>query len=174
MTDDLIDYNQMVNGQSQKSSLLSVKDDCLVSSQRIDKHSPNMMISQNAFHSDLKSRLGVEESFKIDELGATDLVKDNLIQKDSQLKTDLLHVAIVDIYCNLKRFINKFTSAKMQGHGINVEENEAKMDSSFEIGEDEQRRLLKLGNLVLVDYVRSMIDLLVSNLEETHQSYSKL
>ena len=34
------------------------------------------------------------------------------------------------------------------------------------ITEEEQRRLLRLGNLVLIDYVRSMVDLLRQNLEE--------
>lgn len=34
------------------------------------------------------------------------------------------------------------------------------------VTEEEQKRLLRLGNLVLIDYVRSMVDLLRQNLEE--------
>ena len=36
------------------------------------------------------------------------------------------------------------------------------------MSEEEQKRLLRLGNLVLADYVRSMIDLLISNLDENY------
>ena len=36
------------------------------------------------------------------------------------------------------------------------------------MSEDEQKRLLRLGNLVLVDYIRSMVDILSQNLFETH------
>jgi hypothetical protein len=39
--------------------------------------------------------------------------------------------------------------------------------------EKEQKRLLSLGNLVLVDYVRSMIDLLLDYMNTTVQALEK-
>ena len=36
------------------------------------------------------------------------------VNKDIQLKSDLLHVAIVDIYLNLKKQINKYNKKGMQ------------------------------------------------------------
>lgn len=81
-------------------------------------------------------------------------------QKDQQLKTDLLHVAIVDIYCTLKKQINKYSS---QAHGAKVMQ-----EADEQMSEEEQKRLLRLGNLVLADYVRSMVDLLVQNMDESH------
>ena len=35
--------------------------------------------------------------------------------KDAQLKNDLLHVAIVDIYLSLKKQINKYNKKDIQG-----------------------------------------------------------
>ena len=75
--------------------------------------------------------------------------------KDTQLQSDLLHVAIVDIYLNLKKQINKYSKK-----GLEQQKAESG-DDSISISDAEQKRLLKLGNLVLVDYVRSMIDLLI-------------
>lgn len=70
---------------------------------------------------------------------------------------DLLQVAIVDIYLNLKQEIKKYN------HLENEEEQDEKKDKITE--ETEQKRLLSLGNLVLVDYVRSMIDLLLDYMD---------
>ena len=69
------------------------------------------------------------------------------------MKTDLLHVSIVDIYCNLKKSIDKYS-----GHSTNVN---ASGEQVYEVSEEEQKRLLRLGNLVLADYVRSMVDILL-------------
>ena len=70
---------------------------------------------------------------------------------------DLLQVAIVDIYLNLKQEIKKYN------HLENEEDYDEKKDKMTE--ETEQKRLLSLGNLVLVDYVRSMIDLLLDYMD---------
>ena len=42
------------------------------------------------------------------------------------------------------------------------------------ITDEEQKRLLRLGNLVLVDYVRSMIDLLSQSLDEAHNTIAEM
>lgn len=46
---------------------------------------------------------------------------------------------------------------------------QAMQEDQQEPSEQEQKRLLKLGNLVLVDYVRSMVDLLIEQIEEFNQ-----
>ena len=42
------------------------------------------------------------------------------------------------------------------------------------VNDEEQKRLLRLGNLVLVDYIRSMVDLLGYNIEETHRMIAEI
>ena len=77
--------------------------------------------------------------------------------RNGRLKEDLLHVAIVDIFINLKVLMAKYSGSskdKKRGGG-----------SEDQISDEEQKRLLRLGNLVLIDYVRSMVDLLRSCLE---------
>lgn len=59
--------------------------------------------------------------------------------------------------------INKYSQAGRGG--LDQGPNDAADPNK--IGQEEQKRLLMLGNLVLVDYVRSMVDLLGQNLEET-------
>ena len=45
-------------------------------------------------------------------------------RKDQQLKTDLLHVAIVDIYCTLKKQINKYSNQSTKGNKTGENEEE--------------------------------------------------
>ena len=87
--------------------------------------------------------------------------------KDKQLKHDLLHVALIDIYMNLKKMVKNFNK-----NSLNLTNEKSPKDPAEE--EKEQKRLLRLGNLVLVDYVRSMIDLLIHYMEESQQELSKV
>ena len=87
-------------------------------------------------------------------------------RKESQLRTDLLHVAIVDIYCNLKDMTTNFQQFKSG--------KQAKDRMDIIVNDEEQKRLLRLGNLVLVDYIRSMVDLLGYNIEETHRMIAEI
>ena len=54
------------------------------------------------------------------------------VGKDMQLKTDLLHVAIVDIYLNLKKQINKYNKKGMQ-----TQENQEEEEEDSNISEQE-------------------------------------
>lgn len=83
--------------------------------------------------------------------------------KEHQIRQDLLQVAIVDIYLNLKKEINKYNHNmdRLDGETQSVKEKDQAQV------EKEQKRLLSLGNLVLVDYVRSMIDLLLDYMNTT-------
>lgn len=85
------------------------------------------------------------------------------------MKQDLLQVAIVDIYLNLKKEINKYN------HSMNrLDETDAQGEKDAATVEKEQKRLLSLGNLVLVDYVRSMIDILLEYMRNTTAALEKV
>lgn len=80
----------------------------------------------------------------------------------------MLQVAIVDIYLNLKKEINKYN------HNMDrLEETQSAREKDQAQVEKEQKRLLSLGNLVLVDYVRSMIDLLLDYMNTTVEALEK-
>lgn len=77
-------------------------------------------------------------------------------EKKSHLRKDLLHVSILDVYMQLKTLIREHVDNgqnKGKGKGAAKEDTE-------KISEEESKRLLRLGNLVLVDYVRAMVELL--------------
>ena len=83
------------------------------------------------------------------------------------MRTDLLQVAIVDIYLNLKKQISNFN------HQMDRTDLKSEEDNDAQKQEKEQKRLLSLGNLVLVDYVRSMIDLLLDYMHSANKTLEK-
>lgn len=88
--------------------------------------------------------------------------------KEIQIRQDLLQVAIVDIYLNLKKEISKYN------HNMDRKEDSYVVpEKDAAQTEKEQKRLLSLGNLVLVDYVRSMIDLLLDYMNTTSKALEK-
>ena len=88
--------------------------------------------------------------------------------KEIQIRQDLLQVAIVDIFLNLKKEINKYN------HNMDrKEDGQSTPEKEKAQLEKEQKRLLSLGNLVLVDYVRSMVDLLLDYMHTTRLALQK-
>ena len=71
-------------------------------------------------------------------------------------------MSIVDVYVQLKTLIRKY-----------VEGKSGTMEQELEMDERESKRLLRLGNLVLVDYVRAMVELLAQHLTEVTDKLEK-
>lgn len=65
---------------------------------------------------------------------------------------------MIDLYINMKKRLKSFTTGKFS---LDDDTPLAKDENATQI-EEEKRRLASLGNLVVLDYIRSSLDILLN------------
>ncbi|CDW71760.1 UNKNOWN [Stylonychia lemnae] len=74
---------------------------------------------------------------------------------------DLLTQTVIELYLNLKQRLKQFSSGKITLSDDTSAKNQQIDETAAQV-EEEKKRLSQLGNLVVIDYIRSSMDILLN------------